>query len=79
MLAGERDDPLRAEGIGRDRHVGDEAAGRRHDRGGVRVLVGVDPDDSVDLVCEHRHGCPPVWWVARIGAGLGWITVQAGL
>ena len=61
MLPGEGEHALRAEGIGGDRHVGDEAAGRRHDRGGVRVLVGVDPDDSVDLVCEHRHGCPPAW------------------
>jgi hypothetical protein len=40
--------------------IGDEAAGRRHDRRSVGQLVGADPDDSVDLVCEHRHGCPPV-------------------
>ena len=42
----------------------DEAAGGGHDCGGVGALVGIDPDDGIDPVCEHGHGRPPVtvWW-----------------
>jgi hypothetical protein len=31
------------------------SGGRRDDRGGVRVLVGVDADDDLDQFCQHGH------------------------
>jgi hypothetical protein len=45
---------------GRHGHLGeDRAGGGGHDRGGVGVLVGVDPDDELDDLCQHRHGLTP--------------------
>jgi hypothetical protein len=36
-----------------NRELGEDSAGpRADDRGGVRVFVGVDPDDEIDLVCK---------------------------
>jgi pimeloyl-ACP methyl ester carboxylesterase len=43
---------------------------RGHDRGGVGVLVGVDPDDDIDEVCQHSHAltpCPETTWTGRSG------------
>jgi hypothetical protein len=52
----EPQDPLVAERVAWDRlRVGDRAGGSDDDRGGVRVAVGVDTDDVVDLVCEDGH------------------------
>jgi len=59
MAAGEGEHPPGPDGVGRHRQVGRDATDRCHDRGGVGVLVSVDPDDSVDPVCEHGHGRPP--------------------
>jgi len=44
--------------------------GRGHDRGGVGVFVGVDPDDELDQVCQHGHAltpCPDVDVTGRSG------------
>jgi hypothetical protein len=35
------------------------AANCLNDRGGVGVLVGVDPDDELDEVCQHSHALTP--------------------
>ena len=35
------------------------AGGRDHNRGGVGVLVGVDPDDEVHQLCQHGHALTP--------------------
>jgi hypothetical protein len=46
----------------------------------VGELVGVDPDDGVDLVCEHAHGCPPLWsWWPTSASGWAGTTGLAGL
>ncbi len=47
---------LVAERVGADRFdVGDRAGGGGDDRCRVRVAVGVDADDVVDLLCEDAH------------------------
>jgi hypothetical protein len=41
---------------GRHRCLGEHRpGGGGYDRGGVGVLVGVDPDDELDCVCQHVH------------------------
>jgi hypothetical protein len=35
------------------------AANCLNNRGGVGVLVGVDPDDELDEVCQHSHALTP--------------------
>jgi hypothetical protein len=41
---------------GRHRCLGDHrTGGGGHDRSGVGVLVGVDPDDELDDLCQHGH------------------------
>jgi hypothetical protein len=41
---------------GRHGCLGDHGTGGRgYDCGGVGVLVGVDPDDELDGVCQHVH------------------------
>jgi hypothetical protein len=41
-------------------HLLDHRAGSSDDRGGgVSVLVGVDPDDERDGVCQHGHALTP--------------------
>jgi hypothetical protein len=45
----------------RDRAVLERSArGGNHHGGRVRVLVSVDPDDEVDLVCQHGHAFIPL-------------------
>jgi hypothetical protein len=48
---------------GRGRRHGqllNERPGRRdHDRRSVGVLVGVDPDDELDDLCQHGHALTP--------------------
>jgi hypothetical protein len=47
--------------VRRDRHVLKCPAGRRSDdRGSVGVLMRVDPDDEIDLVCKHCHAFIPL-------------------
>lgn len=47
---------LVATGVGVHRQLGKHTAGGRvHDRGGVGVLVGVDPDDDIDHVGKTGH------------------------
>jgi hypothetical protein len=49
--------PLVADWGGLDRHGRQGlASGRHDDRRGMGVLVGVDPDDELDEVCQHVHG-----------------------
>jgi hypothetical protein len=44
-----------------NRELGEDSAGpRADDRRGVRVFVGIDPDDEVDLVCKHCHAFIPL-------------------
>jgi hypothetical protein len=53
------------------RHLLDHRTGRGDDhRGGMGVLVGVDPDDELDEVCQHGHAltpCPDVDVTGRSG------------
>jgi hypothetical protein len=42
------------------------AGGGNHHGGRVRVLMGVDPDDEVDVVCQHGHAFIP------LPEGRGW-------
>jgi hypothetical protein len=45
---------------GRDRHLLERRTGRGDDHGsGVGVLVGVDPDDELDDLCQHGHALTP--------------------
>ena len=45
---------------GRHGRLGDDpAADCLNDRGGVGVLVGVDPDDDIHEVCQHGHALTP--------------------
>jgi hypothetical protein len=41
------------------RLLNDCSGGGGHDRGGMAVLVGVDPDDDIDEVCQHGHALTP--------------------
>jgi len=58
------------------------AANCLNDRGGVGVLVGVDPDDELDCVCQHGHAltpCPDVDVTGRSGPTHGkTVTGHAG-
>ena len=74
MLVGEGEQPPVAEGVGRDVGVGQRRAGGVGDRGAVVVAMGIDPDDVVDLVCEHETdlrirglAVGPVWHGDRFG------------
>jgi hypothetical protein len=41
-------------------YLGDHRAGGGEDHGGgMGVLVGVDPDDELDEVCQHGHALTP--------------------
>jgi hypothetical protein len=45
----------------RHRCLGDHrSSGGGHDRSGVGVLVGVDPDDELDGLCQHGHALTPL-------------------
>jgi hypothetical protein len=54
--AGEDQQPAEPAGISGDGHVGEDAARRSDDGGGVGVLVGVDPEHEVDAVGQERQG-----------------------
>jgi hypothetical protein len=57
---GESQQLLVAGRSGRDADLGeDRTGGRSHDRRRVGVGVGVDPDDELDEVCQHRHALTP--------------------
>ena len=62
---------LVASGSGGHGHLLEHRTGRSDDhRGGVGVLVGVDPDDELDGVCQHGHAltpCPDVDVTGRSG------------
>jgi hypothetical protein len=55
----------------RHRCLGDHRpGGGGHDRGGVGLFVGVDPDDELDDLCQHGHAltpCPDVDVTGRSG------------
>jgi hypothetical protein len=78
VLAGEGEQPLVAHRVGGALHRVDHAAGGGlDDGGGVGVAVGVDPDDVVDLACEHgSHGVPPDGGMPMVGTGLGAVTAR---
>jgi hypothetical protein len=54
VLPSEGEQPPVAERVGRDVGVGQHRAGGVGDGGAVMVAMGIDPDDVVDLVCEHE-------------------------
>jgi hypothetical protein len=56
LLAGQLQQLLVAGWGGRHARLGERrASDGGHDRGGVGLLVGVDPDDELDEVCQHVH------------------------
>jgi hypothetical protein len=56
LLGGQGQQLLVAGRRGRHRRLVDHrTGGRGHDGEGVGVLVGVDPDDDIDEVCQHGH------------------------
>jgi hypothetical protein len=56
LLAGQLQQLLVASWGGWHGHLGDHRTGSGDDGGGgVGVLVGVDPDDELDGVCQHVH------------------------
>jgi hypothetical protein len=60
LSTGERKQlPVASRG-GRHGHLLDHrAADCQDDRGSMGVLVGVDPDDELDEVCQHGHALTP--------------------
>jgi len=54
--AGEVEQRLIAGRVGGGLQVGQLGPERGDDAGGVGVVMGVDADDGVDLVCQHGHG-----------------------
>jgi hypothetical protein len=56
VLVDQLQQPAVARRGGRHGCLSDHGTGRRgYNRGGVGVLVGVDPDDEVGGVCQHVH------------------------
>jgi hypothetical protein len=51
--------PVAGRGCRHGRLVDHRAADRLDDRRGVGVLVGVDPDDELDNLCQHSHALTP--------------------
>ena len=60
LLGGQGQQLLVAGRRGRHRRLVDHrTGGRGHDGEGVGVLVGVDPDDDIDNLCQHGHALTP--------------------
>jgi hypothetical protein len=73
VSVGEPEQLLVAGRGGRHGHLLNECpGGRGHDRGGVGVFVGVDPDDELDDLCQHGHAltpCPETTWTGLVRTG----------
>ena len=55
MLVGEGKEPLVPEAVVGDCQMANHSPGRRDDRRGVRLRVGIDPEDNIDPLCQLQR------------------------